>query len=120
MYAAVGAVSSACHYLLLILQVEALHIQPLASSTLAFIGGALTSYALNSTTTFGDCRNASWPLAKFLVIASIGLALNGFFMATIINTFRVHYLIAQAAATVIVLLWNFGGNFLWTFRARNH
>jgi putative flippase GtrA len=117
-YTAVGAVASACHYLLLILQVEVLHFQPLVSSTFAFIGGALTSYILNSTITFGDCRNTSWPLAKFLAIASVGLALNGFFMTTIITIFQVHYLIAQAGATAIVLLWNFGGNFLWTFGNR--
>jgi putative flippase GtrA len=117
-YTVVGVVASLVHYLLLILQVEAFRMPPLAASTLAFIGGALMSYALNSTITFGDRRNTSWPLVKFLAIASIGLALNGFFMGAIMSAFRVHYLIAQAAATAIVLLWNFGGNFLWTFANR--
>jgi putative flippase GtrA len=113
-------VASLVHYLLLILQVEVLRMSPLGASTIAFIGGALMSYALNSTITFGDCRNTSWPLAKFLTIASVGLALNAIFMAAIISAFRVHYLIAQAAATAIVLLWNFGGNFLWTFANRTN
>jgi putative flippase GtrA len=114
-YASVGALSAACHYSLLILQVEALHIRPLTASVCAFIGSALLNYVLNSTITFADRRSTSWPVAKFLLISSIGLGLNSFFMATIISAFQVHYLMAQAAATVIVLLWNFSGNLLWTF-----
>src|SRR5215831_15286744 len=90
-YSAVGAVAAACHYSLLILQVEALHIQPLAASACAFIGGVVTSYALNSTITFRDRRSTSWPLAKFLIISSVGLGMNSFFMAAILSMFHIHY-----------------------------
>jgi putative flippase GtrA len=114
-YAVVGAVATFCSYSLLILQVEGLHIRPLLASAVAFIGGAFASYGLNTSITFGDRRNTSWPLPKFLIISSVGLGLNTFFMASIITVFRVHYLIAQATATAIVLVWNFGGHFLWAF-----
>jgi putative flippase GtrA len=114
-YATVGAIAAGCYYSLLIFQVEALHIHPLAASVASFIGGGLTSFGLNSTITFGDRRRTSWPLAKFLIISTVGLGLNAFFMVTIMSIFQVHYLIAQAAATAVVLVWNFSGNFLWTF-----
>jgi putative flippase GtrA len=118
-YSVVGTVAAACHYSLLILQVETLHIEPLTASTFAFIAGVVTSYALNSSITFRDRRSTSWPLAKFLIISSIGLGLNSLFMATILRIFNVHYLVAQAVATAMVLLWNFSGNFLWAFANRS-
>ena len=118
-YSAIGAVAAACHFSLLIVQVERLHVPPLAASACAFVGAALTNYVLNSTITFRDRRSTSWPLAKFFVISSVGLGLNSLFMAAILNIFHVHYLVAQGAATAMVLLWNFSGNFLWAFADRD-
>jgi putative flippase GtrA len=38
-------------------------------------------------------------------------------MSVAISLIQLHYLIAQVIATGIVLIWNFLGNRIWTFRA---
>jgi putative flippase GtrA len=53
---------------------------------------------------------------KFATIAALGLALNAAIMAAGTIGLGLHYLLVQVAATAIVLLWNFSGNYLWSFR----
>jgi putative flippase GtrA len=118
-FAAVGAVATACSYSLLILQVVSFHVQPIVASGFAFLGGATTSYALNSRVTFGDRTAQSKPLARFLTVAFVGLCLNTLFMAVLVKYFNLHYLFAQMIATALVLAWNFSGNSAWTFGSVN-
>jgi putative flippase GtrA len=41
-------------------------------------------------------------------------------MKLAIEIFIMHYLPAQMIATGPVLIWNFTGNYMWTFRKESH
>jgi putative flippase GtrA len=55
-------------------------------------------------------------LVKFFVVAAVGFLLNAIVMQAGIDYLSLHYLVAQVAATASVVLWNFYGNLVWSFR----
>jgi putative flippase GtrA len=91
---------------------------PVRASAIGFVGSACLNYFANHRFTFASAESHARAGPKFAVLASLGLALNSEILALLIGA-GFHYMVAQAAATVLVLLWNFVGNSLWTFR-RSH
>jgi putative flippase GtrA len=77
---------------------------------------AAANYLLNYHFTFESERPHGPAAARFALLAGAGLLLNAIIMHVLVGA-GVHYLIAQVCATAVVLLWNFIGNSLWTFRA---
>ena len=53
----VGAVGTACHYLLFISLVEGISLAPVPSSIAGYIMGAFVNYALNYRVTFRSDKN---------------------------------------------------------------
>jgi putative flippase GtrA len=114
-YSAVGAFATTLHYALLVLCVELGGWPAFAASGFGAVAGAQLAYAGNRWFTFahrGDVR-ASWP--RFQATALIG-ALLGMAVVALGVRLGVHYLIAQAVATLASLLLTFGINRGWTFR----
>jgi putative flippase GtrA len=114
-YSAVGAFATAVHYALLVLCVERGGWPAFAASGFGAVVGAQVAYAGNRWFTFahrGDLRT-SWP--RFQATALMG-ALLGMAVVALGVQFGVHYLVAQAAATLASLLLTFGINRGWTFR----
>jgi putative flippase GtrA len=115
MFAGVGAIGTLAHYSVLICFVQYLGIIPVAASTIGFIVGAIVNYFLNYRWTFKSQKKHFPTISKFILIAFLGMLLNGLIMMISIELLFLHYLISQILATGIVLLWNFIGNRLWTF-----
>ncbi len=115
-FAVIGVVATAVQYLLLVTLVESFGINPVLGSIIGFTVSALLSYRLNHFLTFGGTALHSTALPRFLIVAAIGLGLNTSVMVFFYTIIGVHYLISQVAATVIVFLWSFTGNRLWSFR----
>lgn len=91
---------------------------PTFASGIGFGISALSNYLLNYHLTFKS-RNAHVEAAtKFFIIAMLGLLLNSVIMLVGTEILIMHYLLAQVMATGIVLVWNFTGNYLWSFRER--
>ena len=115
-YAAVGAVATAGHWLLLAALVEGPAAPPwLASGAGALFGAQLAFYG-NRRFTFGH-RGAPWPAWwRFMATAAlggvVGMAIVGAGVAS-----GLHYLLAQAGATAANLLLTFAVNRRWTFNA---
>lgn len=118
-FAAVGAVGTGAHYLLLVMLVEAGGVNEVAASTAGATLGALVNYVLNRHYTFRSTRRHVEALPRFLAIAGLGLVINFGLMLVMIEGLRIHYLVAQVVATALVLLWNFAGNRLITFSQRH-
>ena len=114
-YAAVGAIATAVHYLVLVLWVEALGGAAYVGSGIGTIIGAQVAYAGNRRFTFAHigAMSASWP--RFQATAVLG-ALLGMAIVALGVRWGVHYLLAQAAATGLALLLTFTINRAWTFR----
>ena len=115
MFAGVGAIGTAAHYLVLVLLVELFAIAPVAATTAAYAVGAIVNYLLNYHYTFSSDKPHLPAASKFFTIALIGMFFNGVIMDLGTRQFELNYLLAQILATIVVLQWNFFANKLWTF-----
>ena len=114
-YAGVGAIGTAVHYGTLISLAQGLGTNAVVASTAGFAMGAFVNYALNREFTFASDRAHRVALPRFFAVAGAGLLLNALVMAVILAVLPLHYLIAQVAATGIVLVAGFLANRRWTF-----
>jgi putative flippase GtrA len=115
-FALVGLVGTAAHYLLLYQLVESYAVNAVAASSYGAIAGMCINYGLNYLLTFKSQQSHLRAFPKFAVIASIGFGLNMGLMTLL--TAQLYYLYAQILTTALVLVWNFLGNSLWTFRVK--
>jgi putative flippase GtrA len=117
LFAGLGAVGTAGHYLTLVVLVELFQVGPVAASTAGFIVGAFSNYFLNYHFTFASSRRHAEAMSRFFTIAALGAGMNLIIIYAATGILYLHYLVAQAVATVLVLLWNFLLNKFWTFAA---
>lgn len=110
----VGGVATAIQYALLILLVRGFGVAPTPASSLGFVLSAVVNYFLNYRFTFQSDRPHAPAMAKFGLLAGVGLLINAAIMYLMIAA-GAHYLLAQVCATGVVLFWNFLGNSFWTF-----
>ena len=108
--------ATAILYLILVALVHAVNMNAVWASSIGFIVSAVCNYLLNYRFTFRSNVEHRRAVAKFVVVAGVGLVLNSLTMQIATENMRLHYLLAQVLATGLVLLWNFTGNRLWTFK----
>lgn len=114
-FASAGAMGTTLHYGALIALVALLGLSPVIATTLGATLGALTNYWLNHRFTFRSTRRHTETLPRFMAMAAVGIVLNGFIVGTLADQ-GLHYLLAQIAATTIVLFTNYMVSRLWIFR----
>lgn len=112
----VGGVATALQYLILVVLVEVGGMGPAVASGAGYAAGAGLSYFLNYHYTYLSNRSHVPAMTKFFFVAAIGLAVNSTIVAIAAENLGLNYLLAQAIATGLVLLWNFSANRYWTFR----
>jgi len=105
-FAAVGAVATATHYVVLIALKELAHVPLLWATSVGYLAGAVVGYTLNRRYTFEANHKFTHGLAKYVGVGVIGLVLNGAILAAL-TQMGLHYLLAQVIATGVVLVWNF-------------
>jgi len=113
-YAAVGVLATATHYALLAAAVELGNWPPAVAAGMGAAVGAQVAFVGNRWFTFahrGPWRS-SW--LRFQGTALIGVAASSALVA-IGGLIGVHYLIAQAVATLLAMLLTFAINRRWTF-----
>jgi putative flippase GtrA len=115
LFTAIGAVGTAGHYATLIMLVELIHLDPTFSSFLGAIVGAVINYLLNYKYTFRSSKPHHIAASKFMLIAAIGAGINTLLMYTFIHIAGIYYLLALIITTLLVLIWNFLLNKMWTF-----
>ncbi len=111
-----GAVGTFVQYVVLIGFAQITDVSPVITSATGFVLGAFVNYILNYRYTFRSTKDHREAMIKFMAVALVGLVLNTLIMAVTTEFFTMHYLLAQVIATGLVLIWNFAGNLLWTFR----
>lgn len=119
-FAAVGTVGTLFHYTVLISLVRFLELRPVIGSAAGFAVGALVNYTLNYYITFRSTRSHRAAMPKFYLVALVGLGINTAVMYALNEWLMFHYLVAQIITTGAVLLSNFIGNKLWTFKEVAH
>ena len=111
----VGGVATGIQYLILIVLVHE-RVWPAVASAIGFVVSASGNYLLNYHYTFRSRETHGPAATKFLMLATVGLAINFVLMHALVAA-GWYYLLAQALTTAAVFVWNFAGNSLWTFRA---
>ena len=115
-FAIFGAIATEIQYLVLLFLVEAVGLDPVVSSSVGYITSAALNYGLNHRFTFGGTASHVQALPRFLLVSSSGLLVNAAVIGLAHDILRLHYLLAQMAATGAVFLWNFLGSRFWSFR----
>ena len=115
LFAMLGGVGTAGHYLTLILLVQLVGMAAVWATTVGFMVGALINYFLNYHVTFQSDKTHSEAMLKFFIVAVVGAGINMTIMFFGVNIFALFYIFAQLAASFVVLLWTFAANKLWTF-----
>jgi putative flippase GtrA len=114
-FAIVGGIATAIHYAILIVFVQGGLAGTVSASSIGFAASVLFNYALNRSFTFHSRRAHTDALPKFMIVALIGLVLNGSLVWLFHVSVGLHYLLAQVLATVGTLSSNFALNRAWTF-----
>ncbi len=119
-FTGVGAIGTIAHYITLACLVQLItNVNIVLASSVGALIGAVVNYLLNYRFTFESDKRHTEAFGKFFTIASLGFVLNGLFMALLTQNLDIYYLLAQIVTTGIVLIWNFLGNYYWTFREAN-
>jgi putative flippase GtrA len=111
----VGAVATGIQYVILVVLVHE-GVWPAVASAIGFVVSAFGNYLLNYHFTFRSRESHGPAATKFVMLAGGGLVINFVLMHVLVGA-GWYYLLAQVLVTVVVFLWNFLGNSLWTFRA---
>jgi putative flippase GtrA len=114
-YGIAGAAGTALQYAVLVSLVQCTQTPAVAASTAGAVAGALVNYLLNHRWAFVSTRSHDHALPRFATVALAGIALNAIVMATMFKLVGVHYVLAQLAATSVVMVVGFLANRAWTF-----
>ena len=81
-----------------------------------FILAASSNYFWNRVWTFESINEQiTSEYFSFLLIALAGLGINSLVLWFLSDKIKLHFYLSKLIATVVVTLWNFGMNFLFTF-----
>jgi putative flippase GtrA len=111
----VGGFSTALQYLILVVLVRAAGTDPVVASSAGYVLSALANYDLNYRLTFRSRVPYLGGMLRYALVMATGLVLNGAMMAVGTKTAGLHYLVAQVAATIVVLFWNYFAHRRWTY-----
>lgn len=119
-FAAVGLSGVAVNALVLLGLVEFGHWPVLVASLLAIEVSTLSNWALNRHWTWRDRDGDAWAsLAKYHGVALVGMAIQWLVLAVSLAALPVHYLVGTALGVGVATAWNFLGNHLVAFRAKD-
>lgn len=110
-----GGAGTAVHYLVLIVLVHVAGMPPGRAAFAGAASGACVVYLLNRNFTFATRRSHVETLPRFAAMAIAGAFMNGALVG-MLSAAGLHYLVAQASATVAVLIFNFIVSKSWIFR----
>ncbi|MBT8154360.1 GtrA family protein [Epibacterium ulvae] len=112
----VGAIATACHYVVLFALVEGAEVLPVKASLCGGLVGAIVSYALNRTYTFQSTSQHRKTAPKFFLIAGLAVVLNTALMGVLTLSAGLPYPVAQVLTTAALIVVTFGLNRVWSFR----
>jgi putative flippase GtrA len=96
---------------------EKLKVNKYIANSCGFILAASSNYVLNRVWTFESHRSQVFTeYFSFIGVSITGLVLNNIFIYVFSDKLKWNFYFAKFLAIVIVTLWNFGMNFLFTFK----
>lgn len=115
-FAVVGVSATLTHVVLVLVQVESGLLEPLAANVVAFSAALFVTYIGNHKWTFGLAGAHRRHFPRFIVIATLGLALNQAIVYLIVKVLQWDYRISLALVVTVVPAITFTLNRGWAFR----
>ena len=115
-YVVAGAFSTAVYYGGVLVLVELLHVDPVASAALATALVTVTAYLVNRRWVFASERAHGSAFPRFVAATMLSLAINAGLMHLVVHVLGGWYVAGAVLATVVVPPTNFVVNYLWCFR----
>jgi putative flippase GtrA len=96
---------------------EKLSLNKYLSNSFGFLFGVVNNYFLNKYFTFhNNDNNLASQFLSFLIISIIGFLLNTSFLYLLQKNTKINFYVCKVIVTVIVFIWNFTANSLYTFK----
>ncbi|MGV3503802.1 MAG: GtrA family protein [Adhaeribacter sp.] len=87
------------------------------ASSLGFVAACGSNYLLNRVWTFHSADPAiGWQFSKFFLVSLTGLLLHNALLYLLTDKLKQPFYLSKALAIGLVFFWNFGLNYLFTFR----
>jgi dolichol-phosphate mannosyltransferase len=114
----VGTIGAGVDYGILILLHEGFGVDVVISKAISFTAAVINNFVLNRTWTFrgGRHKDPAVQLTQFFVVSTGGFFITMAIFTFLVKVVHIQYLISNAIAIIIVLIWNFFVNRAWTFR----
>lgn len=103
LYVVAGGIATACHYAFIAIAVEFFGIWPLAATIGGFALGSAVKYWLNYFVAFRSEEPHPATMARFAAFLVVMLGLNTLCFALLHHGLGLHYMIAQALTTVLLI-----------------
>lgn len=113
-YSLAGSIATLAHYIALVIAVESSTLPPALAALLGATTGAMIGYEINRRYTFKSRHPRHRTMARFALVALIGAAISTF-VVWAGASLGIHYLAAQAVASLLTLGMTFLINSTWTF-----
>ncbi|MCJ7668202.1 MAG: GtrA family protein [Anaerolineae bacterium] len=117
-WSVVGTIGAVVDYTILIALVERVGLYALIAQAVSFTCAVVNNYILNRTWTFGDIKHKgpAVQFTQFFIVSILGLLPRTVIMYILLEWLGMWYRVAWAIAIIVVLIWNFFANLVWTFR----
>ena len=95
---------------------EKLRVQKYIANSTGFILAASSNYFLNRIWTFENSAPEIFEqYTKFILFSVIGLGINNLILYYLHDRKGINFYISKLAAIVVVVIWNFSANVIFTF-----
>jgi len=95
---------------------EKLHIQKYLANAIGFCFAATSNYYLNRVWTFKSANpEIAVEFSQFILVSLIGLAVNTLILWLFVSRMKFNFYLSKVFAIIVVMLWNFFANLLFTF-----
>jgi putative flippase GtrA len=114
-YGVVGVLGTLIHFATTIALVELLGTNPVAATVIGFLLALITSFVLMRGWVFRSAAPVAAAFPRYVAVSVAGLALNAGLMYLVVDIARVSYLWGLVAVVIVVPVFNFTLNRVWTF-----
>ena len=115
-YVGSGGIATASHYAVTVVAVELLSVAPVLATSIGFLVGAIVKYWLNYAVAFQSRARHAAAMTRFALMLALMLGLNTLLFALLERGLGLHYLLAQAITTILLIPPGYVVSRQWVFR----
>lgn len=112
----VGTATALIYYALLYVLVESYSSAIIVASSIAYVVAILFNYIMHYQWTFNSDSPHKVAIVRFILMNTGGFFINLAIMSYGISLFSEYYLVVQAIAMAVIVVWNFIISSLWVYK----